>query len=481
MVSFFDVSYDVVVVGGGNAALSAALSAKQFGAKVLVIEKAPHTERGGNCPFTGGGFRFVHNGTSDLKRIVSDYALLKVNELAYTPEQYQSDMLAKTRGLTNRRLLKTLIEQSLPTISWLSELGITFERGSNTQRVGAGAIGSGPGLINMYYDIAHRQGIDIVYGTEMVQLIQDPMGTVNGIIARDKDGTQQIGAKGIILACGGFEANAEMRSNYIGPHWGRARVRGSQYNTGDGHRMGIAIGAATTGQWNGCHGTPIDFDAPFTGSVMTVHQLPRRSYNLGIMLNLNGDRFTDEGEGMSKDNFVHMADKILQQPDNIAFQIFDKKVIQLIDSQYLTSTPTVSDSIEALGRQLNIDSIGMKNTIKEFNSSVQEGNFDSTILDGKSTNDLNPQKTNWALKIDTPPFYSHKVTGGITYTFGGLKINTKAQVLSTNGKAINGLFATGEIVGGFFYNDSLRASGLMHGAVFGRIAGINAAKLCGYE
>ncbi|SVB53377.1 uncharacterized protein METZ01_LOCUS206231, partial [marine metagenome] len=298
MISCFDISYDVVVIGGGNAALSAALSAKQSGAKVLVIEKAPPGQRGGNCPFTGGGFRFVHNGTSDLKRIVSDRSSLKGNEHAYTHGEYQSDMLTKTRGLTNRELLGTLIESSLPTISWLSELGITFERGSNTQRVGAGAMGSGPGLIKMYYDIARRHGIEIVYETEMVGLIQNPMGAVTGIIARDKDGTQRIGAKGIVLACGGFEGNPQMRSRYLGPQWEKAKVRGSQFNTGDGHRIGMAIGAATTGQWNGYHGTPIDFDAPLSGSITTVHQLPRRSYNLGIMLNLNGNRFTDEGERM---------------------------------------------------------------------------------------------------------------------------------------------------------------------------------------
>ncbi|MBD47930.1 MAG: tricarballylate dehydrogenase [Dehalococcoidia bacterium] len=481
MTSCFDINYDVVVVGGGNAALSAALSAKQSGAKVLVIEKAPPIERGGNCPFTGGGFRFVHNGTSDLRHIVLDHSILKGNENPYTPEQYRSDMLTKTRGLTDRALLTTLIDQSLPTISWLSELGITFERGSNAQRVGAGAMGSGPGLVKMYYDIARRQGIDIVYETKMVELIQNPMGAVNGVIVRDKDGTQQINAKGIVLACGGFEASSEMRYSYLGPHWKSARVRGSQFNTGDGHRAGMAIGAATTGQWNGYHGTPIDFDAPLSGSVTTVHQLPRRSYNLGIMLNLNGDRFTDEGEQMGSDNFVHIADKILQQPDNLAFQIFDQKVIQLIDTQYLTSTPIISNSIDSLGAKLTMNSIELRNTIREFNSSVQEGNFNSTILDGKCTNNISPKKTNWALKIDTPPFYAYKVTGGITYTFGGLKIDTKAQVLNTNARAIHGLFATGEIVGGFFYHDSLRASGLMHGAVFGRIAGINAARLAGYK
>ncbi len=480
MVSSFDVNYDVVVIGGGNAALSAALSAKQSGAKVLVVEKAPPIERGGNCPFTGGGFRFIHNGTSDLKRIVSDRSVLKGNEPPYTSGQYQSDMLTKTRGLTNRNLLAALIEQSLPTISWLSELGITFERGSNTQRVGAGAMGSGPGLINMYYDIARRQGIEIVYETAMVELIKNPMGAVNGIIARDKDGKHRIGAKGIVLACGGFEANSEMRSSYLGPQWRKAKVRGSQFNTGDGHRVGMAIGAATTGQWNGYHGTPIDFDAPSSGSVMTVHQLSRRSYNLGIMLNLNGERFTDEGAAMNSDNFVDMADKILQQPDNLAFQIFDQKVIKLIDPQYLSSTPKVSNSIKSLGCKLNIDPIKMNNTINEFNSQVNQRTFDPTTLDGKCTNNTSPAKSNWALEIDTPPFYAYKVTGGITYTFGGLKIDTEARVLNADEKAIPGLFATGEIVGGFFYHDSLRASGLMHGAVFGRIAGINAAKLAGY-
>ena len=478
--------YDVIVVGGGNAAMCAALSAREKGCRVLLMEKAGPEDRGGNCPYTGGGFRFTHNGVEDLRPLLGDPAALQGQGEQigpYTAEAYRNDMLEKTGGLTDPDLLNTLIAESYPTVIWMTQRGIEFEPSgmSSTSprapgsRVGVSAVGSGPGLINMHYTAARRQGVDVVYRTKMLKLIQDSSGAVKGVLAKDAEGIQEIHAGSVVLACGGFEASQEMRLKYLGGHWERAKVRGSRHNTGDGHRAALDIGANTAGQWTGYHGTPIDLDAPPSGSPDSVDRLPRRSYPFGIMLNLMGRRFVDEGSDFPLNNFVEMGSTILRQPRGIAFQIFDAKADPLLEPRYGSASAVTAQSTRELALKLELNQDAVEKTVREFNASVQEGDFDPARLDGKSTIGVTPAKSNWALTIDTPPFSAYRVTGGITYTFGGLKINTGAQVLDTEDNVIPGLYAAGEIVGGFFYFDSLRASGLMHGAVFGRIAGANAS------
>ena len=487
MNSHAELMYDVIVVGGGNAAMSAALSAKAAGARVVLLEKAPSGARGGNCPYTGGGFRFTHNGPEDLRALLADPSELdgRENEVeAYTANAYRKDMLDRTRGQTDPLLLNTLVSESYQTVLWLANIGIGFELSGGRQenssaaigsRIGVRAIGSGPGLINMHYSAAQRLGIHIAYETKMLKVLQNSSGAVTGVRIQDKEGLQDLHAKGVILACGGFEANQEMRLKYLGGPWERAKVRGSKFNTGDGHRAALDIGAKVMGQWTGCHATPIDFDAPPTGSTDSVDRLPRRSYTYGIMLNVQGKRFVDEGENFALNNFVKMGTKILEQPEGLAFQIFDSKTKHLLELRYGSASAVTGDSMEELAVKIGLNTEAVSKTIHEFNTGVQNGNFDPSKLDRKSTKCVTPPKSNWALTIDSPPFYAFRVTGGITYTFGGLTINQKAQVLDTEDKVIPGLYATGEIVGGFFYYDSLRASGLMHGAVFGRIAGADAA------
>ena len=479
-------SYDVIVVGGGNAAMCAALSARKKGSRVLLMEKAAPEDRGGNCPYTGGGFRFTHNGEEDIRPLLADPSALREQGAQigpYTAEAYRSDMLERTGGLTDPDLLSTLIAESYPTVLWMKERGIDFETSGSSlpvprapgSRVGVSAVGSGPGLINMHYTAARRHGVDVVYGTKMLKLIQDSSGAVKGVLAKDAEGIQEIHAGGVVLACGGFEASQEMRLKYLGGHWERAKVRGSRHNTGDGHRAALEIGANTAGQWTGYHGTPIDLDAPSTGSPDSVDRLPRRSYPFGIMINVTGRRFVDEGADFALNNFVEMGSTILGQPRAIAFQIFDSKADSLLEARYGSASVVTAQSARELAQKLGLNEDAVEETVQEFNASVQEGDFDPARLDGKSTKGITPAKSNWARTIDTPPFSAYRVTGGITYTFGGLKINTGAQVLDTEDNVIPRLYAAGEIVGGFFYFDSLRASGLMHGAVFGRIAGANAA------
>ena len=476
--------FDVIVVGGGNAAMCAALSAREKGARVLLMEKASPPERGGNCPYTGGGFRFTHNGAEDLRPLLADASVLEGLEgviSPYTASDYRREMLEKTAGRTDPDLLSTLIAESYPTVRWMREQGIEFElsgRGARVMpgvRVGASAVGSGPGLIAMHYTAARRHGVEVVYETKMLSLLTDDAGGVVGVLAEDPEGVQEIRAGGVVLACGGFEASSEMRAEHLGGHWGGAKVRGSRHNTGDGHRAALEIGAKMAGQWTGYHGTPIDGDAPATGSPDSVDRLPRRSYPFGVMVNVNGERFVDEGSDFALNNFVEIGALILKQPHGIAFQVFDAKVESLLEERYGSAAVVRADTVRQLVERLGLDRTKLEETIGEFNGAIQEGEFDPSRLDGKGTKGIALPKSNWAQAIDTPPFSAYRVTGGITYTFGGLRIDTGARVLDEEERPIRGLYAAGEIVGGFFYFDSLRASGLMHGAVFGRIAGANAA------
>ena len=268
-----------------------------------------------------------------------------------------------------------------------------------------------------------------------------------------------------------------MRKKYLGEGWENAKVRGSKFNTGDGHRLAIKLGAQPTGQWSGCHATPIDINAPATGNQGITERMPRRSYPLGITVNINSERFIDEGEGFAEQTFVKMGSRILSQDKSIAFQIFDSKSFNLLEPRYNNSKPAISGNLNDLAKKLDIPESKFIKTITEFNKAASDGNYSPKKLDGISTNNLTIPKSNWGIKIDTPPFYGYCVTGGITYTYGGPKIDTKARVLDQNNDPITGLYAAGEIVGGILFHNSLRGAGLMHGSVFGKIAGTNAAIL----
>ena len=483
-------SYDVVVVGAGNAALCAALSAREQGARVAVLEKAPPSDQGGNCPYTGGGFRFTHNGLEDIRRLVpelGDQDLSHTSMAPYSADDFRSHLTEVTHGDTDRDLMEALIADSRPTVEWMQAKGVEWElpvAGGSIARapsaipnsVGLTAKGSGPGLVHMLTRAATRAGVDVLYETKMLRLVQGSRGEVSGVVARDADGIQEIGSRGVVLACGGFEANPEMRVKYLGQGWERAKVRGARYNTGDGHRAAMEVGAAAAGQWTGCHATPIEINAPATGDVAITDSLPRRSYPLGIMVNTDGRRFVDEGEGFAEQTFVRVGHAILRQERGIAFQIFDGKIKHHLEDRYGSATPAVADNIGELAGKLGIKAKALVATVERYNAEAHEGEYHPRVLDERSTESLDPPKSNWAIRLDNPPYEGYTVTGGITYTYGGLKVNPEAQVLDMEDRPIPGLFAAGEIIGGIFFHNSLRSGGLMHGAVFGRRAGANAAR-----
>ena len=246
--------FDVIVVGAGNAALCAALSAREQGASVVVLEKAPPSAQGGNCPFTGGGFRFVHDGIEDLRTLLPDLTDAEAARLSmapYTEEDFRGHLLDVTQGEVDARLMDTLIANSRPTVDWMHSQGVRWELPSGRagasqgapsvipNSVGLSAWRSGPGLVSMLTTAARRAGITVLYETKMLRLLRDEDGAVRGVEAQDAEGVHAIGSRGVVLACGGFEANARMRGEFLGAGWERAKVRGSAYNTGDGHRAAL--------------------------------------------------------------------------------------------------------------------------------------------------------------------------------------------------------------------------------------------------
>ena len=486
-------NYDVVVIGAGNAALSAALSAKDNGAeKVLVLEKASLKEKGGNSRYTNGAYRFAYDGFSDLKKVIPN--LKNSNSIdygKYSVADFLRDMNKVTQGKTDKKLSKTLTSKSFETIHWLSKKGLKFTPIKGRQSFKVNGImkywggltlevdGQGEKLIESMLKITKKNKIDIQYDTAAVDLIYED-NIVKGVEVISKNKPKTILAKSIILACGGFESSSEMRTRYLGPGWEMAKVRGTKHNTGDGLTMALKIGASPFGNWSGCHAVFHDMNGPEFSDLKISNKYRKISYPWGIVLNADGDRFVDEGEDFRNFTYAKFGKEVIKQPNQIGWQIFDHKVRHMLYPEYNVKSATMvkANSIkELLSKITSINSQKALKTINEYNEAVKdEIKYDPTIKDGKCTEGLKINKTNWANKIDKPPYYAYGVTCGITFTFGGLRVNEKCQVLNKVMKPIKGLYAAGEMIGGIFYFNYPGGSGLTSGAVFGKIAGRSAAK-----
>src|SRR5436853_2235954 len=486
--------YDVIVVGAGNAALCAALAARETAQKVLVLERAPEEESGGNSRFTAGLFRIVYNGAEDLQTLIPD---LTADELAntdfgtYTEEEFLVDMARVTEYRCDPDLTEILVKQSLPTAQWMRKRGVRFTAAWGRQAFKIGgkfkfwggltleAVGGGPGLVEAETQLAKKAGIEIWYGARALSLVADDSG-VHGVVVRHQGKTQQLKGNAVVLAAGGFQANTEWRTRYLGPGWELAKVRGTRFNTGDGIRMALDIGAAPFGNWSGCHAVAWDRNAPETGDLAVGDQFQKHSYPWGIYINALGKRFVDEGADFRNYTYAKYGRVILQQPGQFAWQIFDGKVRHLLRDEYKIRqvTKRVANTLPELVSVLDdVNADAALKEIQNYNAAVRTDiPFNPNVKDGRRTEGLAVPKSNWANTIDTPPFEAYAVTCGITFSFGGLRINTDAQVINSDGQPMRGLYAAGELVGGIFWFNYPGGSGLTNGAVFGRIAGANAAR-----
>jgi tricarballylate dehydrogenase len=486
--------YDVIVVGGGNAALCAALSAREAAARVLVLERSPEEESGGNSRFTAGLFRVAYSGVDDLKTLIPDLSAEEITNTdfgTYTEEQFLDDMARVTEFRCDPDLTEILVKQSLPTAQWMRSRGVRFTAawGRQAFRIGGRfkfwggltleAVGGGPGLVDSLTQIARKSGIEIRYRARALSLVTDDAG-VHGVVVRHEGRTTTLSARAVVLAAGGFQANTEWRTRYMGPGWELAKVRGTRFNTGDGIRMALDAGAAAHGNWSGCHAVAWERNAPEFGDLAVGDGFQKHSYPWGVYINADGKRFLDEGADFRNYTYAKYGRIILQQPRQFAWQIFDAKVKAQLRDEYRIRqvTKRTGSTLEELVSKLeDTDQQAALRELKAYNAAVRTDiPFDPNVKDGRCTEGLAINKSNWANTLDTPPFEAYAVTCGITFSFGGLRISNDAQVISSDGAPIRGLYAAGELVGGIFWFNYPGGSGLTNGAVFGRIAGASAAR-----
>jgi tricarballylate dehydrogenase len=485
---------DVVVVGAGNAGLCAALAARESGAEVLVLERAPRAARGGNSAFTGGVMRFAYDGAEDLLPLVPDLSESELDGAdfgSYPEETFFADIARVTEYRADPDLADLLVSRSHDTLRWMFGKGVRFTPTYGRQAFAVdgklrfwGGVplevsGGGLGLVDALFSAAEKAGIQIEYQSRAKDLIVDDVG-VHGVRGRGPEGAFEVFAESIVLAAGGFQANTEMRTRYLGPGWDLAKVRGTRYDTGDGITMALNAGAMSHGQWSGCHSVGWDLNAPAFGDIRVGDGFNKHHYPFGVMVNANGERFVDEGADIRNYTYAKYGRVILSQPGQFAWQIFDRKVTHLLRPEFYRIrqvTKVVANTPEELADRLDgVDAARLLRTLDAFNAAVQrEVPFDPTRKDGRSTTGLAIPKSNWANPIDEPPFEAFAVTCGVSFTFGGVRVNPSGRVIDTDGEEIPGLYACGEMVGGLFYFNYPGGTGLTWGSVLGRIAGSEAA------
>jgi tricarballylate dehydrogenase len=458
-------TYDVAVIGGGNAGLTAALVARELGARVLVLDCAPRELRGGNSRHTRN-LRCAHAAPTDV-----------LTE-AYPEHELVADIERVNGGETDATLAQLVAERSAECPTWMRKHGARFQRALRgtlqLSRTNAFFLGGGTALMNSYYAAAERLGIDVRYAAEVVNLrLRD--GTCESLTVRTRDGTEQIPAHAIVLAAGGFEANLD----WLRAAWGDAArnfiVRGTPHNTGTILRLMLDAGAAPIGDPAECHAVAVDGRAPqFDGGIVTrLDSLP-----LGLVVNRAAERFYDEGEDVWPKRYAIWGKLIARQPGQIAYSIVDAKV----RSRFMPSVfpPVEAGSIRELAVQFGLPADELEATVQRFNAAVRPGTFDTNALDDCRTVGLAPEKTHWAQRLDTPPFWGYPLKPGITFTYLGVRVDSDARVLTANGSAFANVYAAGEIMAGNVLRHGYVAGiGMTIGTVFGRIAGFSAAQHAG--
>ena len=383
----------VVVVGAGNAGLSAAVAARQRGAEVVVLEKAPKEHRGGNSALTVH-MLFAYDGVEDVKPLVGDLppdVMRQMEERVtrYTKDMYYDNIMRVTEGKSEPELATILVERSTDTVQWMRGLGHlwapTFDNPVSANVVSWE--GGGHGMSTRWFDAFERVGGTVLYDTQAVDLLQDDQGRVIGVRALGLSGFMNIYAGAVIMAAGSFESNAEMRARYLGPLWDTIKLRGTPFNTGEGLQMAMNIGALPNGSWSSCHASPQDAERPafdYPGYNKTGDFWSRYSYPFSVMVNLYGKRFVDEGETWRGLTYAKMGRAILAQPRGAAFQVFDQKHRQLdVIRGYEKATGFSANTLEELAGKLGIlDIPTFMQTVRDYNDATQPGEFGAFRLDG---------------------------------------------------------------------------------------------------
>jgi tricarballylate dehydrogenase len=451
---------DVLVVGGGNAALCAALTAREQGASVLMVEAAPIEWRGGNSVHTRN-FRCMHTAPAEF-----------LTE-AYPEDEYWHDLHRVTGGHTDEALARLAIRESPDVRAWMVRQGIRFQPSLggtlHLARTNAFFLGGGKALVNAFYRRAAETAVDVRYETKLVELeIRD--GRFAAAIVETGGGRERIEASSIVLAAGGFESNLEWLREAWGPAADNFRIRGTAFNRGEVLRQAFACGATQVGDPVQCHAVAIDARAPkFDGGIVTRVDC----VSLGIVVNRHGERFYDEGEDFWPKRYAIWGRLVAQQPGQVAYSIIDAKAIGRFMPPVFPAIK--ANSVGELAQALGLPAAATEATIASFNRAVRPGHFDHTVLDDCATAGLTPPKTHWALPLDTPPYYGYPLCPGITFTYLGVKVNERAQVQFA-GRFSDNVFAAGELMAGNVLGQGYLAGfGMTVGGVFGRIAGRESA------
>ena len=485
-------TYDIIVIGGGSAAFDAAVAAQEAGAeRIVMLEKAPESEYGGNARYSGTGFRFWHKGADEIREFVPDvdpdyFKSLQINP--YSKEDFAADLKRMTLGRMDPALAQTLVDDSNAAIHWMQKIGIRWELLKEHAKVGnkryfekgiaIHVAGGGIGQLEQWRKIAEDKGIEIRFSSP-VSAFHGNMYRIEGVRVCTAQREYDIGARAVIACAGGFQASAEMRARYLSGNADMVKVRGSKHDTGEVLGQLIALGASAGGHWQSGHMSPIDAQAPDFETPQHAdgrgNTQSRYDYPFGISVNALGLRFFDEGEAQHSYTYAKTGRAVLAQPGAQAWQIYDQTGIRQHRYPHHKATFEEASDLSELARRIGLAPEVLLQTISEFNAACSNDvAFDPTRPDGKKTKGLAIPKSNWAVPIEAPPFRAYPVTCGITFTFGGVKVNTRAQVLNGMHEPIKGLYASGDILGLFFHNYP-SFTGQTRNAVFGRLAGTHAA------
>ena len=480
----------VVVAGAGLTGLSAAISAHETGARVVLLEKGSREDVGGNAAFSGGLFLFCYDGPEDLTSITEDFDPgMKAGQIdapAYTPAAYAAELMAMSDGHADPQLINALAQRSLDTMRWLTAKGVRFtfnrtlgaEVRDDTLRIPPGQIltSTGEGMSRGFDMIrpllahAERSGIEIRWSTPLRDVVRHD-GRVTGVEAGDSG--EVVPADAVVIASGGFQASRELRREHLGQQWENARLRGTRLSTGDGIQAALRAGAAPAGTWSSCHSAAVDPTMPSPQRSEASPPFPLHGFWLGVLINRDGQRFVDEGPGPWVKNYSRMGKAIMRQPGCEAFEIFDQRTAARVADEFAgAAVPVVAHTIGELAERIGVPADRLAYTLETFNRACEPGTGGA---EDRGTAGITPPKSHWAAPLDQPPFVAYHAVAGLTFTFGGIRINPDGRALASDDTPVPGLYAAGEATGGLFYGDYPGGAALMRAAVFGRAAGHTAA------